>query len=330
MKAVTIADYGGVENLDYTDVETPKPGPGECLIRLEYSGVNFHDVYVREGFYKNSTTYPNKPPFVIGVEGAGAVAEVGSGVDGFQLGDTVAYCLIKGSYAEYAVVPADKLVKAPEDMPLEAVTGLMLQGQTAHYLTHSLYALQPGDSCLVHAGAGGVGQYLIQLAKIRGAVVLATVGSPEKAEVAKKRGADHVILYRNEDFQQVVMERTGGEGVNVVYDSVGKDTISRSIRSLKRRGVCANFGNASGGVGGIDPLELAEAGSVFFTRPHMADYMATPEERAWRATDLFSAYRENKLTVPIDHVFPLADAGEAHRTMEARKTTGKLLLRTAD
>jgi NADPH2:quinone reductase len=224
-------------------------------------------------------------------------------------------------------VPAWKLVKIPADVPLAIATTLMLQGLTAHYLTHSAFQLAPGDSCLVHAGAGGVGQLLIQLAKLRGATVLATAGSPEKADIARERGADHVIRYRDTDFREQVMKITGGKGVNVVYDAVGKDTIAGSIRSLKKRGLCINYGGASGLVESVNPLDLSEAGSVFFTRPHLADYLQTAEELGSRAADLFAAHAAGRLRVAIDREFPLEQAAEAHRYIESGKTKGKLLLR---
>jgi NADPH2:quinone reductase len=273
---------------------------------------------MRAGEYARSQTYQTPLPMVIGMEGIGTVE--GSG-------ERVAYCIVRGSYAEYAAVPAWRLVKVPADVPSPVAVTLMLQGLTAHYLSHSAFALERGHTCLVHAAAGGVGQLLVQCAKLRGATVIGTAGSAEKAAIAKARGADHVILYREKDFREEVMRLTGGRGADVVYDAVGKDTIARSIRSLRRRGLCINYGGASGLVRSIEPLELGEAGSVFFTRPHLADYIASPEELAWRAGDLFAAWREGKLVVTVDREFPLAEAGAAHRYLEARNTKGKLLLR---
>jgi NADPH2:quinone reductase len=281
---------------------------------------------MRSGRYAKSDTYKTPLPMVLGMEGAGEVVELGAGVEGLAIGDRVAWCITRGAYAEYAVVPAWKLVKVPDDIPLDVATTLQLQGCTAHYLTHSAYALKEGDICLAHAGAGGVGQLLTQLAKARGATVIVTVGSDDKAEIAKSLGADHVILYAQENFRERVMDITQGQGVNVVYDAVGRDTIHESIRSLTKRGLCVNFGGASGLVESIEPLELAEAGSVFFTRPHLADYMRDAEEIAGRADDLFSAYAQGKLKVTIDRVFPLSDAARAHETIEGRGTRGKLLL----
>ncbi len=328
MKAIQVQDYGGSDMLALIEVETPGLEDGEALVRISHAGINFIDTYMRGGIFKKSTTYKNQPPFTPGMEGAGIVEAVGPGVDGIKPGDRVAYCLDLGSYAEFAAVPAWKLIKVPADVPMDIATALQLQGMTAHYLTHSLYPLKDGDSCLIHAGAGGMGQLAIQMAKIRGAQVFVTVGSPEKAEIAKARGADHAILYREVDFAEAVRELTSGEGVNVVYDSVGKDTIRQSMKCLKPRGVLSNNGNASGRIDAIDPLDLAEAGSVFFTRPHLADYIPTPEARRERCRDLFRFYGEDKLTVTIDRTFPLADAKAAHDAIEGRQSKGKMLLIT--
>jgi NADPH2:quinone reductase len=317
MRAVAVTEFGGPEKLALIDVPVPKPAAGEALVKLEYAGVNFIDVYMRSGHYARSQTYKTPLPMVIGMEGIGTV----------ESGQRVAYCITRGSYAEVAAVPEWKLVKVPDDVPSPIAVTLMLQGLTAHYLSHSAFALHKGHTCLVHAAAGGVGQLLVQCAKLRGATVIATVGSAEKAQIAKARGADHVILYRETDFREQVMRITGGRGVDVVYDAIGKDTIARSIRSLKRRGVCINYGGASGLVQSIEPLELGEAGSVFFTRPHLADYIATADELGGRAADLFAAWRTGKLVVTVEREYPLAEAGAAHRYLEAGKTKGKLLLR---
>lgn len=327
MKAIAIARFGGPENLEFMDLPEPIPAAGEALVKLEYAGVNFIDIYMRSGRYARSNTYQTPLPMTIGMEGGGTVAALGEGVTGLKIGDRVAYCIVRGSYAAFAAVPAWRLVKVPQDVPIPIATSLMLQGLTAHYLTHSAFSLAPGNTCLVHAGAGGVGQLLIQLAKLRGATVLCTVGNEAKAEIAKQRGADHVILYRQINFREEVMKITDGKGVDVVYDSVGKDTIDKSIRSLRKRGLCVNYGGASGLVESINPLELGEAGSVFFTRPHLADYLATAEEIGARAADLFAAFSAGRLKVSVEREFPLAEAAEAHRYIEAGKTRGKLLLR---
>lgn len=326
MKTISVPRFGGPQVLEAMDRPQPVPGAGEVLVKIEYAGINFIDVYMRSGYYAKSHTYQTPLPMTIGMEGGGTVAALGSGVSGLAPGDRVSYAPFRGSYAEYAVVPAWRLVKVPPSVPMDAAVALMLQGYTAHYLSHACFPLGPGQTCLVHAGAGGVGQLLIQLAKIRGATVIATVGAPDKAAIAKARGADHVILYRDVDFREEVLRITGGAGVHVVYDAVGKDTIAKSIRSLKKRGLCVNYGGASGLVQAVEPLELAEAGSVFFTRPHLADYIATREEVQARADDLFRCYGEGRLEVAIDRVYPLASAAEAHRHLEGRGTRGKLLL----
>ena len=327
MRAIAIEAFGGPENLKLMDMPVPRPGPGEALVKLERAGVNFIDIYMRRGDYARSATYETPLPMVAGMEGMGTVAELGPGVEGLAPGERVAYCIVRGSYAEYAAVPAWRLVRVPDDVPADAATTLMLQGLTAHYLSHSAFPLEPGHTCLVHAAAGGVGQLLVQCAKLRGATVIGTAGSADKAAIAQARGADHVILYREVDFREEVMRLTGGRGVDVVYDAVGKDTLARSIRSLRRRGVCVNYGGASGLVRAIDPIELGEAGSIFFTRPHLADYLASAEEIAGRARDLFAAWRAGKLTVAVEREFPLAETAEAHRYLEGGKTKGKLLLR---
>ena len=327
MKAIEVTRFGGPEVLRPAERPLPAPGPDEALVKLEYAGVNYIDVYMRSGQYARSHTYQTPLPMTIGMEGGGTVAALGGAVTHLRVGDRVAYCIVRGSYAEYAAVPAWKLVKVPPHIPLPVATALMLQGNTAHYLSHSAFALAPGHTCLVHAGAGGVGQLLIQLAKLRGSIVIATAGSREKADIATKRGADHVILYRDHDFREEVMRLTASQGVDVVYDAVGRDTIHQSIRSLRKRGLCVNYGGASGLVQSVDPLELAEAGSVFFTRPHLADYIGTPQELGARAADLFGAYADGRLAVTIDREFSLDEAAEAHRCLEGRASRGKLLLK---
>jgi NADPH2:quinone reductase len=328
MKAIQVTRYGGAEVLELRDVDCPQPAPGEARIKLAYAGVNFIDVYTRSGLYAHSHTYANKPPFTLGREGCGTVDAIGAEVQGLAVGDRVAWCLALGSYAQYACVPAWRLVKIPDAMSRKIATTLMLQGCTAHYQTHSLFPLEPGHTCLIHAASGGVGRLMVQLAKLRGAVVFATVGSEEKAAQARALGADHVILYREQDFAAQVLRETFGEGVDVVYDSVGQATIAGSIRCCKRRGTVSNFGAASGAVTSVDPLELAEAGSLFFTRPHMADYMRDAEEVNWRGSEMFAHVAAGRLQVSIDRVLPLAEAAAAHRILEGRGTTGKLLLAT--
>ena len=326
MRAVTIARFGGPEVLEVTEIPAPSATPGNVVVELEYAGVNFIDIYMRSGRYARSHTYETPLPMTLGMEGGGIVAATGEGVHDFTVGDRVAYCLVRGSYAERALVPAARLVRIPRDVPMRIATALMLQGLTAHYLSHSAYALQSGKSCLVHAGAGGVGQLLIQLAKRRGALVIATAGSADKAAIARERGADHVILYRDVDFGDEVRRITQGRGVDVVYDAVGRETIARSIRCLARRGLCVNYGGASGLVDAVSPLELAEAGSVYFTRPHLADYISSPDELRERAAALFEALAEGAQRVAIDRELPLRDVARAHGALEGRETRGKILL----
>ena len=326
MKAVVVKALGGPECLQIAEVEMPLPAAGEVTVKLSWAGVNFIDIYMRDGTYAQSATYPSQLPLTLGMEGAGTVEAVGKGVTDLTVGQPVAYCLARGSYAQYACVPAWRVVPVPVEIPLATAAALMLQGCTAHYLTRSTFALKSGDSCLIHAGAGGVGQLLIQLAKERGAVVFATVGNAEKADIARRRGADHCILYQETDFSEALRERTGGRGVDVVYDSVGRTTFERSLRCLRRRGLCVLFGVSSGPVASVSPFELAEGGSLFFTRPYLADYLLNTEEVRWRAEDLFSMVKSGKLEVMIEGKFPLDLAAEAHRRLELRQSRGKLLL----
>ena len=327
MHAVQVLTYGGPDQLTVCETTVPEPGAGFVRVRLSYAGVNFTDIYTRQGTYRNSHTYKNVLPFTLGMEGMGHVDRLGPGVTGFEPGERVAYCLSLGSYAQFAVVPAWRLVKVPDTISDEAATTLMLQGCTAHYLSHSAFTLQAGHTCLIHAGAGGVGQLLIQLAKSKGATVLTTVGSAAKAELAANLGADLTIIYTRHDVAEAVRTATAGAGVEVVYDSVGLATFAGSLASLKRRGTLVLFGGSSGAVASVEPLQLAEAGSVFLTRPHMADYMADAAEIAWRAGEMLSLLERGAINVNIDRVFDLADVSAAHRTMEERRTTGKLLLR---
>jgi len=326
MRAIQVLEYGDAEALTTTKIPPPEPGDGEAQVQIAYAGVNFIDVYMRRGMYANNRAYATSLPLTLGMEGAGIVTTVGPGVEGVVTGDRVTYCLSPGSYAEFAVVPAWKLVKLPRDISMAIGAAIMLQGCTAHYLSHTLFPLASGHTCLVHAGAGGVGQLLIQLAKIRDARVLATVGSDAKADIASQCGADEVILYRDTDFRQAVMAVTGGEGVDVVYESVGRVTFDDSIRCLKHRGTCVLFGASSGAVTSMNPQILADAGSVFLARPNLADYMASGEEIGDRAGTLFDALTRDNLEVTIDVTFPLANAADAQRTLEGRKTAGKLVL----
>ena len=329
MKAVEVDAFGGIEVLRIRDVPEPAPAENEVIVKLAFAGVNYTDVYRRNGDYAHSPTYPTPLPARIGVDGAGIVSAVGDAVSHVVVGERVAFTRIQGSYAEFAAVPEAVVMPVPKGIGLDIAAALITQGTTAHYLATSAWPLEPGHCCLVHAGAGGVGQLLIQIAKIRGARALATVGTAEKAEIAKSRGADEAILYRDVDFREAVMTATGGEGVDVVYDSVGKATFYDSIHCLRPRGLCVLFGHASGKIESLNPLDLSEAGSIFFTRPHMAHYIRTREELEGRWTDLTAWALDGRMTVAIDRVLLLDQAGEAHRIMEARESRGKLLLQIA-
>lgn len=326
MKAIQIQQFGGPEVMALVDIPVPAPGPGEVLVEMAYAGVNFTDIYRRSGVYANSPTYRTSLPYVLGIEGSGVVAKVGADVADWSIGDRVAYTRSQASYAEFTVVPAHRLVRVPDPLALDTASAVISQGMAAHYLSHE-FGLKAGDVCLVHAGAGGVGRLLIQLAKMRGARVIATVGSPDKAAIARACGADEVILYREVDFKEAARAYTQDRGVDIVFDSVGKDTIRGSLYSLRRHGLCVLFGQSSGEVSSFDTLDLAEAGSVFLTRPHAQHYVSTPEDYARRANDVFRWVGEGRLKVAIHRVYPLAQAAEAHRALAARSTSGKLLLR---
>ncbi len=317
MKAVFVEQPGGLENLKYGDIQKPSPGPGQALVKIASSGVNYIDIYFRKG------VYPAPPPVVLGSEGAGTVEAVGADVKNVAPGDRVAYAMPRGSYAEYQVVPAWQLVKIPASVDFETAAAAMLQGMTAHYLTHSTYPLKPGDSCLIHAAAGGTGRLIVQMAKMLGAHVFATVGDEEKAKQAKECGADEVIIYTKEDFV------AKAKSVNVVYDSVGQSTFMKSLDCLRPRGMMVSFGNASGAVTEFSPLVLSQKGSLFLTRPTLGNYTATVEELDWRASDVLNWIGQGKLKLHIHKVYPLSDAGAAQRDLESRKTTGKLLLSVA-
>ena len=329
MRAIQISRFGGPEVLEVADIPVPAVKPGQVLVKMAFAGVNFTDIYRRSGHYAASPTYPTPLPYVLGVEGSGTVAQIGDGVSGLAAGDRVCFTRNPGSYAEYAVVPQDRLARVPEPLGLEAAAAVMTHGMTAHYLTTE-FGLEAGSTCLVHAGAGGVGQFLIQLAKLRGARVIATVGNDDKAQIARECGADEVILYRTTDFRAAVRELTRGRGVDIVFDSVGKDTLHGSLYSLRRRGLCVLYGHTSGIVDDFNTMELAEAGSVFLTRPHMEHYVATPAEYARRAGDVLAWVATGKVKASVQAVFPLAQAADAHRILAGRGTRGKLLLRIAD
>jgi NADPH2:quinone reductase len=306
--------------LRYEEVALPEPGPGEARVRIEAAGVNFIDIYHRTGLY------PNPLPFTPGIEGAGTVEAVGPGVTEVRVGDRVAYALSLGAYAEYAVVPAWRLVPIPDGIAPSVAAAAMVQGMTAHYLTHSTYPLRPGDTALVHAAAGGTGLLIVQMAKLRGARVIGTVSTPEKAQRAREAGADHVILYTQSDFEAEVKRLTEGRGVDVVYDSVGRMTFEKSLNCLRPRGLLVLFGQSSGPVPPLDPLQLSTKGSLFLTRPHLMHYVATREELLERARAVFQWIQEGRVRIHIERVFPLSEAAAAHRTLAERRSTGKLLL----
>jgi NADPH2:quinone reductase len=319
MKAVQITEYGGPEVMKYKDLPDPAPGDGQVLVEMQAVGVNFTDTYSRSG------VNPPTLPWVVGVEGAGVVRQVGPGVSDLREGDVVAYSGIAGSYAEQAIVPAARLVKIPEGLDARAGAAAMLQGMTAHYLCHSTYPVKAGDRVLVHAGAGGVGLLLIQMVKRLGGYVYSTVSSEAKAELARGAGADQVILYTQQDFAEEVKKATNGAGVQVVYDAVGKTTFEKSISCLGRRGHMVLYGQASGAPGPISPAVLG-AGSLYLTRPGLGDYVVTRGELEQRAGDVLGWVKSGELKLRVEHVFPLSEAAEAHRQLESRATTGKLLL----
>lgn len=320
MKAVRVHAPGGPEVLRYEDVPEPTPKAGEALVKVEAAGVNYIDVYYRSGLYRAEL------PFTLGLEAGGVVTAVGPGVSEVRVGDRVAYTGVPGAYAEYAAVPAARLVVLPEGVSVRQGAAAMLQGMTAHYLACTTYPLKPGDVCLVHAAAGGVGLLLCQIAKMRGARVIGTVSTQAKAALAREAGADDVILYAEQDFEAEVKRLTGGAGVHVVYDSVGRTTWEKSLNCLRPRGMLVLYGQSSGPVGPLDPQILNQKGSLFLTRPSLFHYVATREELLQRAGEVLGWIRDGKLRLRMEFQFPLKDAAEAHRALEGRRTTGKILL----
>ena len=320
MKAIQISETGGPEVLKLAELPIPQPGPGQVLIRVEATGVNFIEIYFRKGTYKAAL------PLVPGSEAAGTVEELGPGVTGFTAGDAVASVSVLGSYAEYALAPAAGLVKVPEGVTMEQAAAAMLQGMTAHYLSHSTFPLKKGDTMLVHAGAGGVGLLLTQMATKIGARVITTCSTEEKAELSREAGASDVILYTEKEFEPEVKKLTGGKGVDVVYDSVGKTTFEGSLNCLRPRGMLALFGASSGPVPPFDPIQLSGKGSLFLTRPTLWHYVATRQELEWRAGDVLGWVAKGELKLRTEYVYPLDEAAQAQTDLEARKTTGKILL----
>jgi NADPH2:quinone reductase len=320
MKAIRVHETGDASVLRYEEAPMPEPKEGEVRIKVAAAGLNFIDTYHRMGWY------PLPRPFILGQEAAGVVESVGAGVSDFQPGDAVAYCMAQGGYADYAVAPARLLVKVPSGVSSQQAAAVMLQGMTAHYLTHSTYPLKAGDIALIHAAAGGTGALVVQMAKMLGAHVIATVGSEEKAAVARASGADDVIVYTQQDFEAETKRLTGGKGCHVVYDSVGKATFEKSLNCLRPRGYMVLFGQASGQVDPLNPQVLNQKGSIYLTRPSLGAYIATRDELLWRANDLFTWLAAGKLEVRIDKSFPLAEAAAAHTYLEGRNTKGKVLL----
>jgi len=320
MKQIQISQPGGPEVMKLVDVPKPSPGPGQALVKVAASGVNFIDVYFRSGHYKADL------PFTVGSEASGTVEAIGPNVTEVKPGDRVAYAMTRGSYSEYTLVPAAQLVTLPDHVDFNTAAAAMLQGMTAHYLTHSTFPLKRGDRALVHAAAGGAGGLVVQMAKMLGATVYGTVGTDAKAAIAKEAGADEAIVYTREDFAAEVKRFTDGKGVDVIYDSVGATTFLKGLDIIRPRGMMALFGQSSGPVQPIDPGILNPKGSLFLTRPSLAHYVQTREELLWRAGDVLGWINSGKLKLRIDKTYALGDAAQAHRDLEARRTSGKLLL----
>jgi NADPH2:quinone reductase len=320
MQAIQVQCPGGPEVLQLVDLPVPTPKPHEVVIKISAAGVNFIDVYVREGRYSTPL------PFVNGQEASGVVVEVGSEVKALKPGDRVAYTSVLGSYADYAAVPANRVVRVPQGITDEQAAAAMLQGMTVHYLVKSTYPLKTGEIALIHAAAGGVGLLLVQMAKVVGAGVIGTVGSEEKAKLASEAGADKVILYDKQDFEAETKRLTEGKGVHVIYDGVGKNTFDKGLNVLRPRGYFVLFGASSGPVPPVDPIKLSQKGSLFLTRPSLAHYIASDEDLQHRASDVLGMIAAGKLKLRIAHTYKLKDAQQAHRDLEGRKTTGKLLL----
>jgi NADPH2:quinone reductase len=323
VKRIVVETPGGPEQMKVVDAPDPSPGPKEAVVRVAFSGVNFIDVYFRTGLYKADL------PVVLGSEASGTVEQVGSNVTEVAPGDRVAYAMVRGSYSERVIVPAAQLVKVPDGVGLDTAAAVMLQGMTAHYLTHSTFPLASGQSCLVHAAAGGTGGLVVQMAKLRGARVFGTVSTDDKAREVRALGADEVIVYTRQDFEAEVKRLTEGRGVDVVYDSVGKTTFDKSLNVIRPRGTMALFGQSSGSVPPVDPSILNARGSLFLTRPNLGHYVATREELVWRAGDVFKYLAAGSVKVRVSKIYPFAEAAEAHRDLESRRTTGKLLLKVS-
>jgi len=320
MKGIRIHEYGNANVLKYEDIEKPEPKENEARIRLEAIGVNFIDIYHRKGLY------PNKLPLIPGMEGAGVVDKAGVGVSDLKQGDRVAYAMNLGSYAEYSIVPAWKLAKIPDRINTKTACAAMLQGMTAHYLTHSTFKIKKNNIILLHAAAGGVGLLLTQIAKKLGARVIGTMGNEEKAKLAKDNGVDVAIIYTKEDFEEKVKKITDGNGVDAVYDSVGKATFEKSLNCLKPRGMLVSFGQSSGAIENFNPAILSQKGSLFLTRPTLSNYCSNRSELLSRANDLFNWIKNKELKIKVHKAFRLSEAKKAHEELEGRKSSGKILL----
>ena len=323
MRAIQIDRYGGPEVLIRRDLPIPSPSPGEVLIRLAYSGINFMDIHTRQGKYATSRTYPQSLPTTLGIEGAGTIEAIGSEVKGFRLGDKVAYCLSWGSYADFAVVAAWRVVPVPDGLPLELAAASMFHGLTAHYLAYDLGKFGPGVTCLVHSASGGIGQLLVQLGARLGATVYATTSTEAKAEVARKRGATAAFLYDDGRFADKVRDLTGGRGVDVVFDPIGKPTLRDSLRAVRTKGLVVSFGSVGGSVNDLDPIELGEGGSLFLTRPRLADHLTDAATIRRRAADIFAALMDGSLSIEIAGRYTLDEVERAHEDLEERRTVGK-------
>lgn len=326
MRAIQIYEYGGPEVLRRVEIDVPKPAPGEVLVRVVAAGINFMDVHTRQGKYRDSRTYPVSIPCTLGMEGSGEVVEVGEGVASCRRGDRVAWCISWGAYADYAVVPAARLAKVPAGIGYDIAAAAIFQGSTAHYLLEDVAHIGPGSTCLVHAASGGIGQLLVQLAKRRGAQVFATTSSPDKAAIAKSRGADHVLMYEDGAFADRVRELTHGKGVDVVFDAVGRTTLRDSFRATRTRGLVVNYGSVTGPMRDLDPYELGEAGSLFLTRPRLADHLADAETVQRRADEVFAAIQQGALHVEINGRYTLDTVEAAHAALEERRQSGKAVM----
>ena len=329
MRALQIDRYGGPGVIIRRELPVPQPGAGEVLIRLAYSGINFMDIHTRQGKYAQSRTYPQRMPTTLGIEGAGTIEALGSGVDSFQPGDRVAYCLSWGSYADYAVVAAWRVVPVPDDVALELAAAAMFHGLTAHYLAYDLGAFKPGITCLVHSASGGIGQLLVQLGARLGATVYATTSTEAKAQVARERGATEALLYDEGRFADRVRELTGGRGVDVVFDPIGKPTLRDSMRATRTKGLVVSFGSVGGNVRDLDPIELGEAGSLFLTRPRLADHLTDAATIRRRASDIFAGLIDGSLSIRIAGRYTLDNVERAHEDLENRHTVGKPLIEIA-